>query len=63
MKFKALVSFSGVLTAVKGQVLEIGDESIKSDLLEAGYIEKVTERKAVNNDNKGTGRSRRKKLA
>ncbi len=63
MKFKALVSFSGVLTAVKGQVLEIGDESIKSDLLEAGYIEKVTERKAVKNDNKGAGRSRRKKLA
>ena len=63
MKFKALVSFSGVLTAVKGQVLEIGDESIKSDLLEAGYIEKVIERKAVKNDNKGTGRSRRKELA
>lgn len=63
MKFKALVSFSGALTAVKGQILEIGDESIKSDLLEAGYIEKVTERKAVKNDNKGTGRSRRKKLA
>lgn len=63
MKFKALVSFSGVLTAVKGQVLEIGDESIKSDLLEAGYIGKVTERKAVKNDNKGAGRSRRKKLA
>lgn len=63
MKFKALVSFSGVLTAVKGQVLEIGDESVKSDLLEAGYIEKVTERKAVKNDNKGAGRSRRKKLA
>lgn len=63
MKFKALVSFSGVLTAVKGQVLEIGDESIKSDLLEAGYIEKVTERKAVKDENKGAGRSRRKKLA
>lgn len=63
MKYKALVSFSGALSAVKGQMLEIHDEFIASDLLNAGYIKKHTERKAVNNDNKGTGRSRRKKLA
>lgn len=63
MKYKALVSFSGALTAVKGQILEIEDEFLKSDLLNAGYIKKVTERKAVNDDNKGAGRGRRKKLA
>ena len=63
MKYKALVSFSGALSAVKGQMLEIHDEFIASDLLNAGYIKKHTERKAVKNDNKGAGRSRRKKLA
>lgn len=63
MKYKALVSFSGALSAVKGQMLEIHDEFIASDLLNAGYIKKHTERKAVKNDDKGTGRGRRKKLA
>lgn len=45
MKYKALVSFSGALTAVKGQILEIEDDFLKSDLLNAGYIKKSNGKK------------------
>lgn len=36
--YKALVSFSGVISMAMGEVREITDESIVNDLLKAGYI-------------------------
>ena len=63
MKYKALETFSGALSAVKGQLVEIHDEFVATDLLNAGYIKKHTERKAVKNDDKGTGRRRSKNMA
>lgn len=39
--YKALVSFSGLISMSKGQVKEIKDKEIIKDLLKAGYIEEV----------------------
>lgn len=39
--YKALVSFSGLVTATKGQEIEIKDEYIIKDLKQAGYIEEI----------------------
>lgn len=43
--YKALISFSGKISMVKGQLREIHDEVIVNDLLKAGYIEEVKEEK------------------
>ena len=40
MNFKALKSFSGVISMSLGEIKEIGDEKIAEDLLKPGYIEK-----------------------
>lgn len=42
--YKALVSFSGLITMAMGDIREITDESIVKDLLKAGYIEEVKEK-------------------
>ena len=39
--YKALVSFSGLVSMTVGEVAEISDPSIVKDLLRAGYIEEV----------------------
>lgn len=39
MKYRAKVSFSGLVTMRKNEVKELTDESIIKDLLNAGYIE------------------------
>lgn len=39
--FKALVSFSGLISMSKGQVKKIKDKEVIKDLLKAGYIEEV----------------------
>lgn len=39
--YKALVSFSGLISMAVGEIREITDESIVKDLLKAGYIEEV----------------------
>lgn len=39
--YKALKSFSGIITMNRGQVKEINDKKIVKDLLMAGYIEEV----------------------
>lgn len=36
--YKALVSFAGHISMVKGEVRDIDDPEIVSDLLKAGYI-------------------------
>lgn len=41
MKVKALVSFSGIVTMNKGEVKEITNKEIYSDLLRAKYVEEI----------------------
>lgn len=40
--YRALVSFSGIISMAKGETIEtISDEFVLKDLLKAGYIEEV----------------------
>ena len=39
--YKALVTFSGLVSAYKGQTINIENQEIAKDSLEAGYIESV----------------------
>lgn len=41
MKYRALVSFTGLVSMAKGEVREISDLSIANGLLKAKYIEQV----------------------
>ena len=41
MVYKALVSFTGLVSMTKGESREISDSSIACDLLKAKYIEEV----------------------
>lgn len=54
MKYKALVSFSGAVTASLKQIIEIDDEEIANDLLNAGYIKLVKDSKNAVKDSKNT---------
>lgn len=54
MKYKALVSFSGAVTASLKQIIEINDEEIANDLLNAGYIKLVKDSKNAVKDSKNT---------
>lgn len=45
MKYRALISFSGLLSMSMGDVREISDKDIVKDLLKAGYIEELKETK------------------
>lgn len=54
MKYKALVSFSGAVTASLKQIIEINDEEIANDLLNAGYIKLVKDSKNEVKDSKNT---------
>ena len=45
MKYEALVSFTGLLNMAKGDVREIPDEATAKDLLQAGYVKAVKEKK------------------
>lgn len=46
MKIRALTSFSGMLCMAKGEVIECDDKSVLDDLISAGYVEPMEERKA-----------------
>lgn len=39
MQYKALISFSGLISMSMGEVREIADQEIVNDLLKAGYIQ------------------------
>ena len=39
MAYKALKSFSGVVSMRKGEIKDINDQEVVKDLLRAGYIE------------------------
>lgn len=41
MLYKALVSFTGLISMSEGESREISDSSLANDLLKAGYIEMV----------------------
>lgn len=41
MAYKALTSFSGVVSMYVGEVKDIADINIANDLLKAGYIEEI----------------------
>lgn len=43
MKVKALKSFSGAVNMSTGQVMDIRDEFVLNDLLNAGYVETLEE--------------------
>ena len=45
MEYKALVSFSGLVSMRKGEVKEIKDKEIVKDLLRAKYIEPLERKK------------------
>lgn len=45
MMYKALISFTGLVSMAKGDVREISDVSLANDLLKAGYIEEAKEDK------------------
>lgn len=42
--YRALISFSGKVSMTVGEVAKIDDKKIISDLEDAGYIEKVSEK-------------------
>lgn len=46
--YKALKSFSGLVSMVEGEVMDILNQEVVKDLLSAGYIEEIhTEKKAT----------------
>lgn len=53
MKYKALESFSGLVTGYKGEIITISNEEIAKDLLKANYIEPV--KQATKKSSKGEG--------
>lgn len=41
MKYKALISFSGIVSATIGEVVDIADKEVAQDLLNAKYVEEI----------------------
>lgn len=54
MAYRALRSFSGLVSMVKNEVREIKDEEIVKDLLRAGYIEDLSEKQKAAKSSKST---------
>lgn len=52
MLYKAKVSFSGKVSMAIGDVLDIKDKEVATDLLNAGYIEKATKKGVADEHNK-----------
>lgn len=42
MKVKALISFSGVISMHEGEIRDIDNKEVLTDLLNAQYVKKVT---------------------
>lgn len=55
MLVRAKVSFAGTFSMYKGEVKECSDKAVLQDLLQAGYVEEVTE-KATKGCNKNEGK-------
>lgn len=54
MAYRALRSFSGIVTMVKGEVREIDNEEVVKDLLRAGYIVDLSEKQKAAKSSKPT---------
>lgn len=52
--YKALVSFAGRVSMYKGQVKNLTDKDVIADLLRAGYIEEIEQKKPVRRTTKRT---------
>lgn len=52
MKVKALKSFFGAISMYAGEVRDIQTQAILDDLIEAGYIEPVAQRRGAKNEGK-----------
>ena len=50
--YKALETFVGKVSMVKGEVKEILDKEVANDLLKAGYIEELADNKVKEVENK-----------
>ena len=61
MMYKALISFTGLVSMNKDEVGAIPDPSIAKDLLKAGYIEAIDEAPEPKPTKKQTNRKGRKK--
>lgn len=51
--YRALISFSGLISMAEGDVGEISDIAIANDLLKAGYIEKIEDKPTIKRQKKG----------
>lgn len=54
--YKALVSFAGRVSMYKGQVKNLTDTDVIADLLRAGYIEEIEQKKPVRRTTKRTAK-------
>ena len=54
MAYRALRSFSGIVTMGKGEVREINNEEVVKDLLRAGYIVDLSEKQKAAKSSKPT---------
>lgn len=52
--YKALVSFAGRVSMYKGQVKNLTDKDVIADLLRAGYIEEIDQKKPMRRTTKRT---------
>ena len=44
MRYRALVSFTGLVSMAEGEVREISDLALAKNLLKVGYVEEIKER-------------------
>lgn len=52
MKYKAMTSFSGLVSMAEGDIMEIADKAVSDDLIQAGYIQAIEEPKHESKRNK-----------
>ena len=53
MRYRALVSFSGLISMRRGEVRAIKDKTLVADLLRAKYIEPIEKPKTKKTSSKG----------
>ena len=46
MKYEAIENFSGIVSAVKGEIIEISNKDVADDLVKAKFIKPVKTTKA-----------------
>ena len=58
--YKALKSFTGVITMGQGEIKPIEDQAVVKDLINAGYIEEVKETKKPAKEEKPVEKKQKK---